>query len=376
MEGDDVEYDAVTVDTNIFDQKKLNLERGMLAQFKQFKEGSAKLILSEIVFREVHRHLTNQAAKAKQELKSAIRQSGLAGLVDERTLNALREIDENCLEPREAGSNGLRRWAEATGCEIVPAEDANMKRLIKMYFVPEAPFENAEKKKYEFPDAIALITLEDWAKRNQKKVLAITQDGGWIAFAKNSDWIDTETDLSSALQRFQKHTESARQVVASLLSAIDRGQRKDVLEEIEKQVADAVGDVTPYPEASSAYHYDCDYAEMSFKSMHLVKSDENTFEFQIVQTGKDEIVARLAVEITAEARAEFRYYLNDEGDQIGIGDSSEKVETTFDAGILITLHGDFPDSYELTDVELVDAVDSVDFGDIGPDYGDNQDYEE
>jgi hypothetical protein len=371
-----VEYDAVTVDTNIFDQKKLNLEGGMLAQFKQFKEGSAKFILSEIVFREVHRHLTEQAETAKQELKSAIRRSGLTGLVDEDSLNALREINNRVLEPRDAAANGLKRWVEATGCEIVRAEDANMKRLIGMYFTPGAPFEKGEKKKYEFPDAIALITLEDWAKKNQKKILAITQDKGWIAFAEKSDWIDTETDLSSALQRFQKHTESARQVVANLLSAVGRGERKDVLDEIEERVADAVGEMNPYAEASSAFNYDFDFVEMSFKSMYIVKTDENTFEFQIVQTGKDEIVARLAVEITAEAQASFNYYLHDEGDRVGIGNSSEKVETTFEAGVLITLQGDFPDNYELTDVELVDAADSVDFGDIGPDYGDDRDDEE
>jgi hypothetical protein len=61
---------------------------------------------------------------------------------------------------------------------------------------------------------------------------------------------------------------------------------------------------------------------------------------------------------------------------IRLGESSEKVETTFEAGALITLQGTFPDNYELTDVELVDAVDSVDFDDIGPDYSDDRDYEE
>ncbi|MGY3496762.1 PIN domain-containing protein [Bradyrhizobium sp. USDA 4502] len=371
-----MKYDAVTVDTNIFDQKKLNLERGMLAQLKQFKEGSAKFILSEIVVREVHRHLTVQAEAAKQELKSAIRRSELTGLVDDTSLKALSEINEKALPPREAAKNGLKRWIEATGCEIVPAESANMKRLIAMYFAPEAPFEIGEKKKNEFPDAIALITLEDWAKRSQKKVLAITQDKGWIDFSAKSDWIDTETDLSKALQRFQEQTESARQVVAKLLSAFDQGVRNDELDEVKKRVADAVGELNPYAEATSAYHYDYDYVEMSFKDLHLVKSDDDNFEFQIVQTGEDEIVARLTVEISAEARAEFKYYLYDEGDQVRLGESSDRVEMTFEAGVLMTLQGEFPENYEVTDVELVDAIDGVDFGDIGPDYSDDRDYEE
>jgi len=85
--------------------------------------------------------------------------------------------------------------------------------------------------------------------------------------------------------------------------------------------------MTPYAEASAAYHYDFDFVEMHFNNMRLVKPDENTFEFQIVQIGKDEIVARLDVEITAEAGAHFRYYLYDEGDQVGIGDSSERLHS-------------------------------------------------
>lgn len=371
-----MQYDAVTVDTNIFDQKKLNLEGGMLGQFKQFKEGSAKLILSEIVVREVHRHLSAQAETAKRELRSTIRRSGLTGLVDDTSLKVLQEIYDKALGPGEVSKNSLKRWFEATGCEIVHAEKADMKRLIAMYFAPEAPFEANEKKKYEFPDAIALITLEDWAKTNKKKILAITHDTGWIAFAEKSEWIDTEKDLSSALQRFQEHTEIARQIVANLLSAISGGAKQDVRDEIERQVADAVGDMNPYAEATAAYHYSNDFVEMSFKSMSFVKLAESTFDFQIVQTGKDAIVARLAVEITAEAQSNFNYYVHDEGDQIYLGDSSEKVETTFEAGILITLQGEFPDNYELTEVELVDATDDVDFGDIGPDYSDDRDYEE
>ncbi|MGM5049534.1 PIN domain-containing protein [Tardiphaga sp. 604_B6_N1_1] len=370
-----MEYDAVTVDTNIFDQKKLNLHSGMLARLKQFKEGSAKLVLSEIVVREVHRHLTREAETAMQALKSAIRQSGLTGVFTEPSLKALREINDQALKPKESATSALKNWMEATGCEVLPAEGANMKRLIGMYFAPEAPFEQAENKKNEFPDAIALITLEDWAKKNQKKILAITQDKGWIAFASESEWIDTETDLSNALQRFQKHADSAREIVANFLAAIETGDKESERAEIESRVADAVSEISPYAEASAAYNYDNDLVELSFKAMHFVQFGDDQFDFKIVQFGKDEIVARLSVEITAEAQAWFSYFLYDEGDQVRIGESREKVELTFDAGILITLQGEFPDDYEITDFELVDVPDSVYFGDINPDYNDDG-YEE
>ena len=86
-----------------------------------------------------------------------------------------------------------------------------------MYFSPETPFE--EGKKHEFPDAIALITLEDWAKTNGKNLLAITRDKGWIAFCEKSEWIDAEQDVSGTSQGAWGYIGSTRRLVTSLLIA-------------------------------------------------------------------------------------------------------------------------------------------------------------
>lgn len=46
-----MDYDAVTIDSNIFIEYGMNLEGGVLAQLFQFREGSAQFVLSEIVIR-------------------------------------------------------------------------------------------------------------------------------------------------------------------------------------------------------------------------------------------------------------------------------------------------------------------------------------
>ena len=61
-------YDAITVDTNIFDEQQLNLEGGLLKQLYQFKDGSPKFVLSEIVVREVGRHLQRAGRKRQTQL--------------------------------------------------------------------------------------------------------------------------------------------------------------------------------------------------------------------------------------------------------------------------------------------------------------------
>jgi hypothetical protein len=52
-------YDVVTLDTNIFANNHYDLERGLLAQLSQFKEGSARFVLSEVVLSEVKHPRSN-----------------------------------------------------------------------------------------------------------------------------------------------------------------------------------------------------------------------------------------------------------------------------------------------------------------------------
>ncbi len=367
-----MEYDAITIDSNIFDANGLNLESGLLHQLTQFKEGSAEFILSEIVVREVHRHLAEQARKVKEALGSAIKRSAQNGILDDNAHAALTAIYDKAVDPRSAARGRLQNFVNETGCaRVVPAEEANMKKLIGMYFGPIAPFEDAKNKKYEFPDAIALITLEDWAKANGKKILAISKDGGWKKFAETSEWIDVQEDLPAALEMFQQHTENARSTVAKLLAEMDSGNRTELWKELESRVADEVSELTPFPEASASYYYDANMVELNFVGLSLCYLEEDGYDFHVVQIGKDKVVVRVAVCVTATATTNFQFSIRDEGDRIGIGSADAETEVEFEAGALITFEGEFsrhPQEMRIGALELLDAIDSVDFGEVHPDY--------
>lgn len=359
-----MKYDAVTLDTNIFDQKHLNLERGILAQFRQFAEGSAQFVLSEVVLREVFRHLQSDADFAKQQLEAAIRQSGLARLFDDKTLASLRTLVSGALDASEAANRSLRNWTVRSGCEIVQASGANIERLITMYFDSEVPFE--ESKKHEFPDAIALITLEDWAKTNGKKLLAITRDKGWISFCEKSEWIDTEPDVSSALQRFQAHTESARRLVASLLGSLAAGERHDVMEDLTQRLAREIAEIEPGIDAySDNFYWSAESFDIRLRHIGLPTANDS---FKVIQTKKDGVVAQMTVEIAARVKIEFNYFADAQLAR-KIGDSVENIDTEFRASVLVSISGDSADDCTLTDLELDDnSPIDLDFGDIGPNY--------
>ena len=140
---------------------------------------------------------------------------------------------------------------------------------MKRYFAPSAPFQSSGAKKSEFPDAIALLSLEAWAKTRERKILAISKDTGWAEFADHSDWIDVERDFAEALQSLQLHAEKTKEIVTSLLVKLGAGKLPDLAKDISDEVAKAVGELNVHAEARSPYSHDSDWVTIEFKDCEL-----------------------------------------------------------------------------------------------------------
>jgi PIN domain len=77
--------------------------------------------------------------------------------------------------------------------------------LIQKYFQAKPPFSETGKKKNEFPDAIALMSLETWANKNQTKIIVVTSDNDWKNFCKSSERLLAIDDFAGALGLFQDY---------------------------------------------------------------------------------------------------------------------------------------------------------------------------
>lgn len=373
-----MKFDAITLDTNIFYENGFRLREGMLLQLNQFKESLTEFVLSDIVTGELKRHLTINAQQAKDSLTTALRKVGDSELLKEDPYWNILGMANKTPPPADAAKAKLDAFLEATGCAVVESDKANMPRLRAMYFDSAPPFEAAGKKRKEFPDAIALITLEDWAEAKNKRVLAITKDDGWIDFAEKSDWIFTEKDLAAGLELLQPDTEKAREVVVELLRKMECGEAPDFLERIKGDVKYDLEDMMPMAEGESGYHYDADIAELTFSDLAFLRDGDDAFDFQIVQANKDTIVARLNVELDAEAHASFTLQIRDEGEYIPIARGTGEKHLRQESGVLLTLIGDFtakPPKMDIDNVELVEEIKSVNFGTIEADWDPDDRYD-
>ncbi|MBB4038403.1 hypothetical protein GGR34_000032 [Microvirga flocculans] len=346
----------------------------MLGQLTQFKDGTAQFVLSEIVVREVASHLDKEAKDAADALEKAIKKLKDNRLLNIEDLERLTNVQKSALSPKDAADIRLKSFLEKTGSYIVPADKTDIKALINRYFTTAAPFESSGKKKSEFPDAIALLSLENWAISEGKKVLAISDDVGWADFAKSSEVIDVESDLATALQKLQEHVEQAETYVRTLLTDLESGKAPNLLQLIEQGIADAVSELEPFVEASAPYDFEVEQISMSYRSFAFLH-DRGEHELAVVQIGRDKIVARIGISVTAQAEAEFSFAIWDSIDKeyVPMGSNSAEREIEFDAAVLVTIEGDLIDpsrgKVHISEVELVDAITDVDFDEVQIDWG-------
>ncbi|MDD3029391.1 MAG: PIN domain-containing protein [Alphaproteobacteria bacterium] len=369
-----MKYDAITLDANIFTQNGNYLEGGLLGQLEQFKQGSVQFVLSEIVYREVLKHITDGYNEAWAGLEKALKQNHKHKLLSDGSFEKMKAVTSAEKSPEEAAKNRLQSFIDRTGATIIKGDGAKICDLVRMYFDVSPPFENNEKKRKEFPDAIALLSLEKWADENNKKILAITGDKGWTGYADKSKSIDAQIDLGSAFEELQLHVEKAKVFVATFLSELVQGKHPDHLQTISESISNEVSSLEIEPEADSSLHYEVEYPELFFEDFEFMNLDEE-YSFTIVQIGVNKIVFKIPVNIKAKAQAEFSFSAWDSIDKeyVPLGGETVENETEFEAAALITIEGAFavtPPEIEVSCLELVDTIDTIDFGYVEPNHDD------
>jgi PIN domain len=194
---------ALSIDTAVFDKYGCHLDFAVLNKLDQFKRSVTALLFSEVVVNEIKNHIVRAAEDTQRELKKAIRQQGKRWKT-EIDIGRLPPALALLADPANAAEAQLNDYLAAVGGEVVPASGSVdiSGELLRRYFASESPFENNDKKKYEFPDAIALLSLEALAKEKKKLLLCVSPDKGWKNFAARSPYLVCIADLEAALSFF------------------------------------------------------------------------------------------------------------------------------------------------------------------------------
>lgn len=360
---------ALSLDTSTIDRKSRRLESGLLLQLGQFRDAESTLVLSDIVEQESIAHLTKDATDARAELGKGLKSVCGSWMVPEaRTMEIQQELI-GAIEPVEIA---LRRWqafSERCGLQIAStSEFCAAGDLKQRYFDVKPPFEDRADKKKEFPDAMALLSLEGWARKNGTVILTVTSDKGWIAFCDESKYLVAVEDLGGALANFHRHDPG--HLLPNIARAIaeggdDFGIRKAIIE----AVSEAADVITFDVDANSDMDFEEDQVEVEIIGVRIRLEDPD-HDIEAVARDEDYLVIRFIVDVTADVVGHFSFSKWDSVDRedIPFGSGSEVSEEEFPVEVLVTLAGNTHSGIKINRVEVLPYKGYAYLGQIEPDW--------
>lgn len=365
---EDKEYDAILVDTSIFDGNGLRLESGLLAKLKQFAESPIDFVVPDVIKNEILSHLDKKIKISRNALEKAINDASDHVFFDGSVLNDAKKLIIDSEEIEGLASSRLDAFLDSTDALQIDCDDfISVGELLNKYFANEAPFSEIGTKKNEFPDAIILMAVEEWAEKEGKTVLAVAKDKDWKRYCASSSNIDYIEDFSKGLSYFNTAT-APYALLENLKAALESSEATQFLKLVEDGLESALSGFTPDQEADSQFYWEPEGANGWFKSFEFTESD-----FTVIDTDENWVVIEACAEITVEAEGEFSLAAHDstDHDYVNLGSITAFAEKTFESEILITISGDLNgDINELVidNIEIVNSIGTIDFGTLELDY--------
>lgn len=363
---------AISLDTCIFTEAGYRLEGGIFKPLEQFKDNAFSLIFSEITISEVLQHMSRQAEDDKTALISKLRSFGKSWLLPQ-------DEQVRTLEPLIGGRTGreiavkrITDFAARCGFVLVRAKTTlDIDALLKGYFRTKAPFENAADKKSEFPDAIALLSLQGWARQNNTTVLFVTKDKGCQKFCSEADGLVAIDELDDALALIQERQQYLTQ---ELCKKVEQKFTQDGGEEFLENLRDAIDsqiwDIDWIPEVESADYYEPEMQSVEVLSADLAWSGVGP-KLRVVEFTGNELVVQANISIEIDATCNFSFSTKDaiDGDMVKIGDATVSKKARVAVEVLLSFDIEEGEILSLAETELMSSRCNIDFGFVEPDYG-------
>mgnify|MGYP000847973607 FL=1 len=373
-------YSALTIDTSIFIQNGLKLNKGLLAQLHQFKDNPINLILSDIVYRELKSHLDRKEKETKSKIESALNDASdyLNCCIDD--MEKIKSLIKLNYQAESISKLILEEFIRKCGIELVKGEKyCEMKSLIDMYFQNLAPFKESGNKKNEFPDAIALLSLQYWVEENNKNLLAVSADNDWKNFALGKGNIEVIDDLAKAMDILNKQTDEALDsIIYEIELDLTKSQNSRIFESMYSAIENSIN--ISEISAVSSFKYYIDDEQLSLKNIYiLTEENEKRLKVYIIDYDSDKITISITCEVMCEVEVAFNFSVWDSIDKedVSLGGTRKIVEISYETDVLVNLYGNFLDGLQNMDIDEIEVThDSVfvDMGEISPfddeNYGD------
>ncbi len=335
---------AIVIDTTEFDGRKLKLHSGLLNRLDEFSFAGIQFLMPDVIYRELLSHLIEHAESIQTNILNAL---GTASDCWELSSDAATQIKETIFQsksPEDQAKERLGRYLHKTQCNILPAEEnARMTPLINLYFDAQPPFEAQGKKKSEFPDAIALLTVDQWATDNDACVLVVSRDKGWLDYCKNSDKLIPLKHLQLAFGYLETLQAKAQITCDAFMQLYGLGKEASLESDLHDALQHSIGDLTIDVQAATADSYEDEVLGVTIKDYELQTIGDNDGMIIPISYSPKKIIVSVNVLANVTVTIEFKFFKFDsiDRDYIPFGSNTARIDTEAQLECLITLDGDF-----------------------------------
>lgn len=306
--------DNIYLDTSIFEANNFLESKRISEIFKLAEEGYLRIILPAITYKEVKNrasvNIKGAIARQKKFRAETRVLRNVPSIKDKYNLEKEEEIlDEfiKLFDERLTKSNAL----------ILDYPTVNISDVFEKYFEEQFPFSRGEKKN-EFPDAFALLSLEEWCKSNKCKCYVFSNDKDLLSYKSDELVIVSsyEKFLDEKLRRIEKEKEQEERI------EIVTKQYEDNKQKFIAQIDDWI-----YRQLDDDKFY-YRYTNLEVHQVDVKSCSSELSDFQIVSIGDN------VIEIEAKARISFNVEIEIDDEGGAYYDDEEKewhyIDTTID----------------------------------------------
>lgn len=361
---------ALTIDTSIFEKNGLALESGLLAQLEQFCESEFELVIANTVANEVKRHLAKNATDATKALRTA-----LAHTAKHRALSSMHQEELTALSNLATTGDDVRArkrfddWAQRVGADVIHENEfASIGEVMRRYEAGEPPFAETGEKKQEFPDAVALSTLEGWAEERNTQILAVAHDKDWQRYGAQSKHLVVVDDLADALSTIQG-LGAAREPAVRLATLFSAGDAVGLYAAVLDAARHQVDKFEFRVEADSQFAVKEEGVEATVDDISLDIPDGTGATLDTISHHDGQAVIKVSGVAILDINVYFSFEKFDsiDRDYVSMGSAIIPYDVEIEFEALVTVQID-EDGLTLDGIELLPVAHEVYFNDIEPDW--------
>ena len=221
----------VTIDTNIFDSTGYDLgQEGVLGRLHSYvQSGKIKIVLSNIVIRELQKHIQKKAEEIGSSYNKLHKDISSNKLYSDNFVTSiemgylLEKVNRNILADK--ARKYLDTFIEKLNVEIMDSSQVNVDEIFDDYFAYAAPFEDNEKKRKEFPDAFIAAQIRNRFS-NKDLVAVVSNDKGFRNACNKSGNMMFFESLGQLYNRISKEEKTYTEAISAINGIVEQIERE------------------------------------------------------------------------------------------------------------------------------------------------------